>query len=183
MRVNTLVTLGVFLILLALVRKLWLAGYLLGTVMLSYLATLGLTALFTMWLTGRPFGVIEWRVPFFLFIILVAVGQDYNILLVSRILHERKRHRMVKGVCRGLTVTGGAITACGLIMAGTFGTLMLADPQGTLKQIGFALAVGVLLDTFIVRPFLVPTFLLIVWKDSEVLARSEAALSPLGRAA
>jgi RND superfamily putative drug exporter len=161
--------------LLALVRKLWLAGYLLGTVMLSYLATLGLTAIFTMWLTGQPFGVIEWRVPFFLFTILVAVGEDYNILLVSRILQERKRHGMVEGVCRGLTATGGAITACGLIMAGTFGTLMLAD-LSTLKQIGFALAVGVLLDTFIVRPLLVPTFLLIVWKDSESLARSEAAL-------
>jgi putative drug exporter of the RND superfamily len=182
MRVNLLVTLGVLVILLLLVRKLWLAGYLLGTVMLSYLATLGLTALFTMWLTGRPFGVIEWRVPFFLFIILVAVGEDYNILLVSRILQERKRHGMIEGVRRGLAATGGAITACGLIMAGTFGTLMLAD-LSTLKQIGFALAVGVLIDTLIVRPLLVPAFLLIVWKDSEAIARSEATQAPLRRVA
>ncbi len=182
MRVNVLVTLGVLLILLALTRKLWLAGYLLGTVLLSYLATLGLTALFTMWLTGRPFGVIEWRVPFFLFTILVAVGEDYNILLVSRILQERKRHGIVEGVRRGLAATGGAITACGLIMAGTFGTLLLAD-LSTLKQIGFALAVGVLLDALIVRPLLVPAFLLIVWKDSETVARSEATTAPLRRVA
>ncbi|MCE9531446.1 MAG: MMPL family transporter [Planctomycetes bacterium] len=170
--VNTLVAVGVFLILLILVRKVWLAGYLLGTVLLSYFATLGLTALFTMWLTGRPFGVIEWRVPFFLFIILVAVGEDYNILLVTRIMQERKRHGSVEGLRRGLAATGGTITACGLIMAGTFGTLMLAD-LSTLKQIGFALAVGVLLDTFIVRPLLVPAFMLIVWRDSEPIAYAE----------
>ena len=164
--VNVLVMVGVFIILLALVRRVWLAGYLLATVLLSYFATLGLTAIFTMWLTGRPFGVIEWRVPFFLFIILVAIGEDYNILLVTRILQERKKHGMIEGVRRGLAATGGTITACGLIMAGTFGTLMLAD-LSTLKQIGFALAVGVLLDTFVVRPLMVPAFLLIVWKDSE----------------
>lgn len=182
-RVNVLVSIGVFLILLVLVRQVWLAGYLLGTVLLSYLATLGLTALFTMWLTGRPFGVIEWRVPFFLFTILVAVGEDYNILLVSRILQERKRHGMVEGLRRGLAATGGTITACGVIMAGTFGTLMLAD-LSTLKQIGFALAAGVLLDTLVVRPLLVPAFLLIVWQDQEKTApQRQHPPIPLRRAA
>ena len=86
MLVNILVLVGVFLILQILVRRFWMAGYLLGTVLLSYYATLGITALFTMWLTGKPFGVIEWRVPFFLFTILIAIGEDYNILLVTRIL-------------------------------------------------------------------------------------------------
>ncbi len=172
LRVNLLVGAGVFFILLALVRKAWLAGYLLGTVLLSYFAALGLTAIFAMWLTGRPFGVVEWRVPFFLFTILVAVGEDYNILLVSRILQERKRHGMVEGVRRGLAVTGSTITACGLIMAGTFGTLMLAD-LSTLKQIGFALAVGVLLDTFLVRPLLAPAFLVIVWRDAESMVKRQ----------
>ena len=76
---------------------------------------------------------------------------------------------MVEGVRRGLAATGGTITACGLIMAGTFGTLMLAD-LCTIKQIGFALAVGVLLDTFLVRPLMVPAFMLIVWREGEQAA-------------
>jgi len=172
-RVNLLVALGVFLILLVLVRQIWLAGFLLATVLLSYFATLGLTALFAMWLTGRPFGEIEWRVPFFLFTILVAVGEDYNILLVARIMQERERHGMIEGLRRGLAATGGTITACGVIMAGTFGTLMLAD-LSTLKQIGFALAAGVLIDTFVVRPLLVPAFILIVWRDGMTAEQRKA---------
>jgi RND superfamily putative drug exporter len=167
--VNGLVTAGVFLILLILVRRLWLAAYLLVTVLLSYYATLGATALFATWLTGRPLGVIEWRVPFFLFTILVAVGQDYNILFVTRVLQERKRYGLVEGLRRGLAATGGTITACGVIMAGTFGTLMLTD-LSTLKQIGFALSLGVLLDTFLVRPLLVPAFILLVWREADPVA-------------
>src|SRR5262249_32035499 len=160
---------GVLVILLVLVRRLWLAAYLLVTVLLSYYATLGATALFATWLTGRPLGVIEWRVPFFLFTILVAVGQDYNILLVTRVLQERKRYGLVEGLRRGLAATGGTITACGVIMAGTFGTLMLTD-LSTLKQIGFALSLGVLLDTFLVRPLLVPAFILLVWREADPVA-------------
>src|SRR6202011_5842812 len=98
-----------------------------------------------------------------LFTILVAVGDDYNILLISRALYERKRFGARKGMRRALLRTGGTITACGLIMAGTFATLMLAG-LNTLVQVGFALAFGVLLDTFLVRPFLVPTLLLIYWR-------------------
>lgn len=180
--VNSLVTVGVMLILLVLVRRLWLASYLLGTVLLSYYATLGLTALFATYLTGRPLGQIEWRVPFFLFTILVAVGEDYNILLVTRILQEQKRLGLTEGVRRGLAATGGTITACGLIMAGTFGTLMLAQ-LSTLMQIGFALGVGVLLDTFLIRPLLVPSFLMLVWRlrsSEEPKARIPATL-PLRR--
>ena len=106
-RVNGLVLAGTFLILLVLVRRLWLAGYLLATVLLSYYATLGLTTLFASWWVGKPLGEVEWRVPFFLFTILVAVGEDYNILMVTRALQERKRHGDVEGVRRGLARTGG----------------------------------------------------------------------------
>jgi RND superfamily putative drug exporter len=165
-RVNLLVLAGIFLILLALVRKGWLAAYLLATVLFSYYATLGATAIFAAVWTGQPFGQIEWRVPFFLFTILVAVGEDYNILMVTRALQERKKYGAVKGVRRGISKTGGTITACGVIMAGTFATLMLAG-LGTLVQIGFALAVGVLLDTLLIRPLLVPALLLMVWRDEE----------------
>ena len=101
--------------------------------------------------------------PFFLFTILVAVGEDYNILLVHRAMQEQRRFGLVEGMRRALAKTGGAITSCGLIMAGTFATLMLAG-LGTLLQIGFALAFGVLVDTFLVRPFLVPAFAILCWK-------------------
>jgi putative drug exporter of the RND superfamily len=163
LRVNVLVLTAIFLILLLLVRRLWLAAYLLVTVLFSYYCTLGATALVGSLWAGRALGYVDWRVPFFLFTILVAVGEDYNILLITRILQERKRHGTEEGTRRAVARTGGTITSCGLIMAGTFSTLMLAG-LGTLVQIGFALAFGVLLDTFVVRPFLVPAFTLLVWR-------------------
>jgi putative drug exporter of the RND superfamily len=168
-RVNGFVMAGTFLILLVIVKRPWLAAYLLATVLISYLATLGLSALFAWIWAGKPLGDIEWRVPFFLFTILVAVGEDYNILMVTRSLREGKRHGPIEGLRRGLARTGGTITACGVIMAGTFGTLMLAG-LGTLVQIGFALGIGVLLDTLLVRSFLVPAFMVLVerWREPPV---------------
>src|SRR6202011_6073584 len=117
---------------------------------------------------------VDWRVPFFLFTILIAVGEDYNILLLSRALEERKKYGGVEGTRRALAHTGGTITSCGLIMAGTFATLMLAG-LNTLVQIGFALAFGVLLDTFVVRPLLVPAFTLFIWRQQGVPEREQAA--------
>jgi RND superfamily putative drug exporter len=166
LRINTLVLIGIFLILLLLVRQPWLAAYLLATVLLSYFAALGATTLLSHWWTGRPIGEVDWRVPFFLFTILVAVGEDYNILLLSRALQERRRYGPVEGTRRALARTGGTITSCGLIMAGTFATLMLGG-LNTLIQIGFALSFGVLLDTFVVRPFLVPAFAVWMWRKEE----------------
>jgi putative drug exporter of the RND superfamily len=165
-RVNLLVLAGIFLILLILVRKPWLAAYLLITVLFSYYATLGATVLAGHCYSGRPLDQVDWRVPFFLFTILVAVGEDYNILLITRVLQERQKHGLIEGTRRALAQTGGTITSCGLIMAGTFATLMLGG-LGTLVQIGFALAFGVLLDTFIIRPFMVPAFTLMVWREEK----------------
>jgi RND superfamily putative drug exporter len=125
-RINVLVLGAILLILLVLVRQPWMAIYLLTTVLLSYYATLGATALLGSVWHGRPLGEVDWRVPFFLFTILVAVGEDYNILLITRAIQERKRHGPVEGIRLALAQTGGTITSCGLIMAGTFGTLMLA---------------------------------------------------------
>jgi RND superfamily putative drug exporter len=119
-------------------------------------------------------------VPFFLFTILVAVGEDYNILLIMRALRERKRLGAEGGVRRALARTGGTITSCGLIMAGTFATLMLAG-LSTLVQVGFALAFGVLLDTFVVRPFLVPAFAVLVWRREEEPPNRARRQEPLPR--
>ncbi len=166
LRINTLVLAGIFLILLVLVRRPGFALYLLATVLFSYYASLGATTLLAHWWSGRPLGLVDWRVPFFLFTILVAVGEDYNILLVSRALEERRRYGPIEGIRRSLARTGGTITSCGLIMAGTFATLMLGG-LSTLVQIGFALAFGVLMDTFVVRPILVPAFALWMWRFEE----------------
>jgi uncharacterized membrane protein YdfJ with MMPL/SSD domain len=184
MRVNCLVLAAILGILLMLVRRVWLACYLLVTVLASYYAALGATLLFGYFWTGQFLTQVDWRVPFFLFTILVAVGEDYNILLMSRALEERKRHGPIEGMRRALSKTGGAITSCGLIMAGTFATLMLAG-LNTLIQIGFALAFGVLVDTFIVRPFLVPTCAMLMWGGAKsTQAQSSAAETPaLKRAA
>jgi RND superfamily putative drug exporter len=164
-RVNSLIILGIFLILVALVRRPLLAAYLLVTVLFSYYATLGATSLAGALWTGGPLQELDWRVLFFLFTILVAVGEDYNILLVTRALQEQARFGPVEGMRRALARTGGTITSCGLIMAGTFATLMLSS-LGTLLQIGFALAFGVLLDTFVVRPFLVPAFAIMLSRET-----------------
>ncbi|MCI0641111.1 MAG: MMPL family transporter [Gemmataceae bacterium] len=171
-RVNAFVLLAILGILLVLVRNGWLAFYLLVTVLLSYFAALGATVLAGWLWTGMPLTHVDWRVPFFLFTILVAVGEDYNILLVSRALQERKKWGAVEGMRRALAKTGGAITSCGLIMAGTFATLMLAG-LNTLMQIGFALAFGVLIDTFVVRPLLVPAFAMLFWRDKKSVEQPE----------
>ena len=162
MRVNLFVLAAILVILLILVRRVWLAVYLLLTVLASYYAALGATMLAGYFWQGHILTQVDWRVPFFLFTILVAVGEDYNILLISRAIEERKKHGPVEGMRRALAKTGGAITSCGIIMAGTFATLMVAG-LNTLMQIGFALAFGVLVDTFIVRPFLVPACAMIFW--------------------
>jgi RND superfamily putative drug exporter len=165
-RINLLVTLAVFAILFLFVRNVVLAGYLLLTVLFSYLVTLGATMLVAHYGFGRPFGEVDWRVPFFLFVILVAVGEDYNILLISRMLQERKKHSASVAMRLAVARTGATITSCGLIMAGTFATLMLAG-LNTLVQIGFALAFGVLLDTLVVRPILVPALCIWYWERQE----------------
>jgi RND superfamily putative drug exporter len=155
-------------------------AYLLATVLCMYYATLGATALVGTLVGGRAPGEVDWRVPFFLFTILVAVGEDYNILLIMRALRERKRLGAEGGVRRALARTGGTITSCGLIMAGTFATLMLAG-LSTLVQVGFALAFGVLLDTFVVRPFLVPAFAVLVWRREEEPPNRARRQEPLPR--
>jgi putative drug exporter of the RND superfamily len=101
-------------------------------------------------------------VPLFLFVVLVAVGIDYNIFLMSRVREESERSGQIRGVGDALARTGTIISSCGLIMAGTFSSLLLGGRLAEMSQLGFALAFGILLDTFVVRPLLVPSFLVIV---------------------
>ncbi|WP_169977418.1 MMPL family transporter [Tautonia rosea] len=162
-RMYVLVTLGVYAILVLLLRRPGICLYLIATVVLGYLATLGLTDLVFQALHEgpEPWQGLDWKVSFFLFVILVAVGEDYNIFLMARVLEEEVGHGPIDGTRRAVAATGGIISSCGLIMAGTFGS-MLTGKLLALRELGFALAVGVLLDTFIVRPILVPAFIILL---------------------
>ena len=125
----------------------------------SYLVTLGVTFAVFYLADWEGFPGLDLTVPLFLFTVLIAVGEDYNILLVTRIHEEQQRHGPERGVAVALARTGPIISSCGFIMAGTFLSLMIAGQLAQMIQLGFALAFGVLLDTFIVRPILVPSYL------------------------
>ena len=90
-----------------------------------------------------------------MFVLLVALGADYNIFLMSRVREEAAGRTTREGIRIASAYTGGIITSCGIILAGTFAAMMVAPIQ-MLFQIGFAVAVGVLLDTFVIRAVLVP---------------------------
>ncbi|MCC7423713.1 MAG: MMPL family transporter [Planctomycetaceae bacterium] len=153
--INILVIASVFVVLVALVRHLAIAAYLIVSVFFSYLVTLGLTyAMF-------GFAGLDWKVPVFLFTILIAVGEDYNIYLMARIEEETRKFGPIRGTTEALTKTGGIISTCGVIMAGTFASLMSGALTG-MNQLGFALSFGVMLDTFVVRPILVPAYLILL---------------------
>jgi RND superfamily putative drug exporter len=160
-RMILLVPLVVFLVLIVLLRKVATSAYLIVTVIFSYLVTLGITFTVFYLIDRHGFSGLDWKVPMFLFTILVAVGEDYNILLMARIEEEQNHHGPVDGIIFGLRKTGGIISSCGIIMAGTFSSLMFGSLWG-LAQLGFALAFGVLLDTFVVRPILVPAYLIML---------------------
>ncbi len=160
-RIDLLVVIAVYVVLVMLLRRPAISLYLIVSVVFSYLVALGVTfAVYWAWHPGQ-FPGLDWKVPIFLFTILIAMGEDYNILLMTRVEEEQKVHGPVKGVLVALTRTGSIISSCGIIMAGTFATLMTGTLMGMI-ELGFALAFGVLLDTFVVRPILVPAYLVML---------------------
>jgi putative drug exporter of the RND superfamily len=162
MRIEAAVPIVVFVILVFFLRELVVSIYLILTVLFSYLTTLGMTILVFWLIDPAGFSGLDWKVPIFLFTILIAVGEDYNIFLLTRVKEEREAHGPLPGVTRAVVNTGGIISSCGFIMAGTFASL-LAGSLLEMKEMGFALAFGVLLDTLVVRPLLVPAFLILLW--------------------
>jgi putative drug exporter of the RND superfamily len=146
-----LVVVGVILALL--LRSLVAPLYLLLTNLLSYLAALGATILITEKLFGWEH--ISYRIPLYMFIFLVALGSDYNIFITTRIRAEAMVEGLRAGTVKALTVTGGVLTSAGIILAGTF-LILLSQPVKDLAEISIGVAIGVLLDTFLVRTALVP---------------------------
>jgi putative drug exporter of the RND superfamily len=163
----------VFLILALLLRALIAPLVLIGTVILSFLAALGVGYFVFDVFFGFPGS--DPSLPLFAFVFLVALGVDYNIFLLARAREETLKHGTHDGILRALAVTGGVITSAGIVLAGTFSVLAVL-PLVFLTEIGFVVAFGVLLDTFLVRSVLVPALVLqigpkIWWPSS--LARAE----------
>lgn len=137
-------------------RSLKLSLAMIGTILLSFAAAIGLS-----WAVFRGilgYGQISYRIPMYTFVFMVALGVDYNIMLVSRIREEAERHPWAEAIRRGVASTGGVISSAGLILAATFGVLM-TQPMQELFLFGFAMAAGILIDTFVVRGMLLPSLL------------------------
>ncbi|MEZ6059936.1 MAG: MMPL family transporter [Planctomycetaceae bacterium] len=180
-RIDILVLAGVFAILWILLRKPGICAYLMCCVFFSYMAALGFT-FFVFWaMDSTGFTGLDWKVPMFLFTILIAVGVDYNIFLMTRITEEQRAHGPVTGIIVALERTGSIISSCGIIMAGTFCSLLSGSLIG-MDQLGLALAVGVLLDTFVVRPVLVPSFLILLVEGRLGFASRWAGFPPTTQA-
>ncbi len=133
--------------------------YLIVSVALSYFAALGVATIAFIDLGGQS--GLTFILPFLMFIFLLALGEDYNILVMTRIREEAHRLPLRAAVVRAISMSGSTVTAAGLVLAGTFGVLAItggAGPGGDqIRAIGFGLAIGVLMDTFLVRTLLVPS--------------------------
>ena len=157
-RIIPVAVLAIAVLLVIVLRSLVAPVYLVVSVVLSYLAALGTTTLLVIDLGGQD-GLV-FVLPFLMFVFLLALGEDYNILIMTRIREEAQRLPLRDAVARAIGRTGPTITSAGLILAGTFGVFALAGGGvmgGQLQAIGLGLAIGVLLDTFIVRTLLVPS--------------------------
>ncbi len=168
-RVAVITIVGILVVLALLLRSLVAPIYLVLTVLLSYAATLGLSSLiFQRWL-GQP--GLNYFIPLMVFVLLVALGSDYNIFLMARVREESREYGLRAGIRRASARTGTVITSAGIILAGTFGALATA-PLQMLIQVGVTVALGVLIDTFLVRSLLVPALTALI---------GEAAWWPFGR--
>jgi putative drug exporter of the RND superfamily len=158
-------TLLIFVMLIVLTKSFKMPIYMMGTILISFLAALGLG----MFLSNLFFDIdtIANRVPLYAFVFLVALGIDYNIILISRYQEERRKHSVRKAVEIAVANTGGVISSAGLILAATFAVLM-TQPVQLLFVFGFIVAVGILLDTFLIRGVLLPGLIVFFEKDKAV---------------
>jgi putative drug exporter of the RND superfamily len=147
-----------------LLRSLVAPIYLVATVALSYLASLGLASFIFVHLAGNA--GINFVIPILLFIFAMALGEDYNILLMTRVREEAHELPLSDAIVRAVGHTGGTITSAGLILAGTFTVLAIAGNSDQSRQLGFTIAFAVLLDTFFVRTLLVPSIAVLLGRSN-----------------
>ncbi|ORV94293.1 hypothetical protein AWC11_04035 [Mycobacterium interjectum] len=164
----------VLLTLIALLRAIVAPLYLVASVVISFLSAVGIGVVVFQFLLGQQ---LHWSVPPLAFVVLVAVGADYNMLLVSRMRDESPRS-VRYGIIRTLGSTGGVITAAGLIFAASMGGLLFST-IGTVVQGGFVIGVGILLDTFLVRTITVPAVAALVGRANWWPSRASGA-NPVG---
>jgi RND superfamily putative drug exporter len=182
-KVIPIAILAIGLLLAVVLRSLVAPLYLIASVGLSYLAALGLAVLLFVEIGGSD-GLVFF-LPFLMFIFLLALGEDYNILVMTRIREEAQRLRLREAVSRAIGVTGTTVTSAGLILAGTFVVFGLVAGRGSggsqFRDIAFGLALGILMDTFLVRTLLVPSTVVLLgrwnWWPSR-MGRRGAELPP-----
>ncbi len=179
-----LVLLAMLVILGVLLRAVVAPLLLVGTVVLSFGSALGLSALLfhALGLHGA-----DGSLPLFVFVFLVALGIDYNIFLMTRVREEAQTHGTRRGMLTGLATTGGVITSAGLVLAATFGVFATL-PLVSFAELGIAIALGILLDTFVVRSVLVSALTLDIgrgiWWPSQLATRQDVSSTPVtGRGA
>ncbi|MEH7179121.1 MMPL family transporter [Neobacillus vireti] len=158
-------TLLILILLFALTRSIKMPIYMMATILLSYVSAMGLGIFLVDILFG--YEALSTRVPVYAFIFLVALGIDYNIILASRFIEERKTHRVKDALEIAIRNTGGVISSAGIILAATFAALTTM-PIADLFVFGFMVAIGILIDTFLVRGMLLPALILLFEKDRQV---------------
>lgn len=163
-------TLLILVLLYVLTKSFKMPIYMMATILISYLSALGLGIFLVDLLFG--YDAVSTRVPVYAFIFLVALGIDYNIILVSRFLEERKAHKVKDALEIAIRNTGGVISSAGLILAATFAALTTM-PIADLFVFGFIVAIGILIDTFLVRGMLLPALILFFEKDEKAKAENK----------
>ncbi len=163
-RIVPIVAVLIALLLAIVLRSLVAPLYLVASIVLSYLAALGLVGIVFVHLGGQD--GINFLLPFLMFVFLMALGSDYNILVMSRIREEAHQLPLRDAVARAIGKTGGTVTTAGMILGGTFAVLAVAA-GGTatgaqIQQIGYGVAAGVLMDSFLVRSLLVPSLVVLL---------------------
>jgi RND superfamily putative drug exporter len=164
----------------AVLRSLVAPLYLVASVALSYAASLGLAVLLFV-VVGHGLGV-NFTLPFLMFVFVLALGEDYNILVMTRIREENERLPLRPAVAAALGTTGTTVTSAGLVLAGTFGVLALVA-SGQVRQIATGLSLGVLLDTFVVRTLVVPSTVVLLGRWNWWPSRRRTADLPSKEAA
>jgi putative drug exporter of the RND superfamily len=165
---------GVFLVLILTLRDPLACLNLVATMVVTYAFALGATHLFFVTILGAA--GIDWKVPYFLFVLLVAVGVDYNVFLIARLREESGRWEPRTAMIRAVGRTGGLITSAAAITACSFASFLFS-PLSSLRQLGFALVIGITVDALIVRPLLVPCGHWLMKRPGERRRRTSPALT------